>query len=353
MITKQIMRRYMIYWIILLAAFLLLLFLCWFVFRQFVWFADDPYYTFFKILEGLSPFLIFAGMVIGTLILMRRAIRESLEYVDITLEGARQLSEPDLPIISLPPELIDVQNELNIAREHIRRNTEIAADAEKRKNDLIMYLAHDLKTPLASVIGYINLLQDTEGLPEETRRKYLDITLDKAERLEDLINEFFDIARFNLSQVVLEQSRVDLTRMLEQTVFEFLPMFQEKHLQCLLELKDPVMIICDAEKLQRVFDNILRNAVAYSYEQSEIRITGEQTEQQITLHFINHGATIPKEKRDRIFDQFYRVDASRSTQGGSGLGLAIARQIVELHGGTIAAESADNMTEITVLLPVL
>ena len=352
-ITKRVMRRYLLYWFLLLGALLLLLLFFWLFCRQFLWYLSDPLYVGLKALEQLSPFLILAGMLVGTIIIMYRAIRRSLGYLDITLEGAKKLSEPNPPQIELPVELIEVQNELNLARDHIRANTEAAREAVERKNDLVMYLAHDLKTPLASVIGYLNLLKDTEDLPAETREKYLGITLEKAERLEDLLNEFFEIARFNLSEITLEYHQVDLTRILEQTTFEFMPMLQDASLECNLEITDPIMLRCDPDKIQRVFDNILRNAVTYSYKDSVIRIFGEIYEDRVVLNFRNEGDTIPKEKLDRIFEQFFRADESRSSSGGAGLGLAIAKQIVELHKGTIMASSANDITTFTVILPRL
>lgn len=115
------------------------------------------------------------------------------------------------------------------------KNAAIAKKAEKRKNDLIVYLAHDLKTPLSSVIGYLNLLKDEQQISDELREKYLSISLDKAERLEDLINEFFEITRFNLSNITLEYRMINLTRMLEQLVYEFKPMLAEKNLTCSMD----------------------------------------------------------------------------------------------------------------------
>ena len=112
------------------------------------------------------------------------------------------------------------------------------------------------------------------------------------------------------------------------------------------------MLRCDGEKLQRVFDNLLRNAVLYSYTDTEITVTVEAQKDKVAVSFKNHGSTIPEEKLARIFEQFYRLDTARSSNGGAGLGLAIAKQIVELHGGTIAAKSADNMIEFTVAFPL-
>ena len=216
----------------------------------------------------------------------------------------------------------------------------------------MVYLAHDLKTPLTSVIGYLTLLRDEGEISEGLRQKYLSISLDKAERLEELINEFFEITRFNLSTLTLEPSRVNLTRMLEQLVYEFKPMLDEKQLSCTLDAGRELSITCDVDKMQRVFDNLLRNAVAYSFPGSPILIRAEQGPAGVTVCFTNHGNTIPPDKLERIFEQFFRLDASRaSSSGGAGLGLAIAKQIVELHGGRLSASSADETIRFTLQLP--
>lgn len=178
--------------------------------------------------------------------------------------------------------------------------------------------------------------------------------MDKAERLEELINEFFEIARFNLSDIILQYSRINLSRLLEQLVFEFNPMFLEKNLRCKTDIPEDVMLKCDADKIQRAFDNLLRNAVIYSFNNSVIEITTNCQEHDVIIRFVNHGNTIPAEKLERIFEQFYRLDTARSTEsGGAGLGLAIAKEIIELHKGTIAAKSGEEIIEFIVTLPVL
>ncbi len=113
------------------------------------------------------------------------------------------------------------------------------------------------------------------------------------------------------------------------------------------------MIRCDADKIQRVFDNLLKNAVIYSFEGTDINIAVVGQGEDVEITFTNHGDTIPEEKLERIFEQFYRLDASRSTgSGGAGLGLAIAKQIIELHHGAIMAGSENEMIEFKVILPV-
>ncbi len=183
-------------------------------------------------------------------------------------------------------------------------------------------------------------MRDEARISEELRDKYLSISLEKAERLEDLINDFFEITRFNLSSLTLEYSRVNLTRLLEQLTFEFQPMLSEKSLKCFLEIAPNTMLSCDVNQMQRVFDNLLRNAVNYSLENGTIHIMAVQDGEQTKIQFSNRGNTIPKEKLERIFERFYRLDTARSSRsGGAGLGLAIAKEIVELHGGTITASS--------------
>jgi two-component system sensor histidine kinase VanS len=249
----------------------------------------------------------------------------------------------------------DVENELNLVREQALHSAAAAKEAEQRKNDLVVYLAHDLKTPLTSVIGYLTLLRDEPQISTELRSKYTGIALTKAERLEELINEFFDITRFNLTSLTLDEETVNLTRMLEQITYEFFPLFNEKNLTCAVNVTPDFEIRCDANKMERVFDNLIRNAVSYSFPASVIHIVVEQKTDAVTILFINDGNTIPKEKLDRIFERFYRVDKARSREmGGTGLGLAIAKEIVEAHGGAITITSQIGYgTEVTVRLPVI
>lgn len=254
--------------------------------------------------------------------------------------------------ISLPGELYSIERKMNAAKHTIERQKQDMRIAEQRKNDLVMYLAHDLKTPLASVVSYLSLMRDQGQIPEELREKYLSISLEKAQHLEDLINEFFEIAKFSLSDITLQYSRINLTRLLEQLVYEFRPMLDEKGLECRLCAEEDMILKCDAGKIQRVFENLLRNAVAYSFRGTEIRILAECREDNLVIRFENRGSTIPEDKLERVFEQFYRLDAGRGT-GGAGLGLAIARQIVTLHGGTITAKSEDELTTFLITLPVL
>lgn len=280
-------------------------------------------------------------------------ISRPFQYLEALTAAADRLAHPGEEPITLPDALKDTENQLNLARERALRDAMAAREAEQRKNDLIVYLAHDLKTPLTSIIGYLTLLRDEPDISPALRARYTGVALDKAERLEDLINEFFDITRFNLTRLELEKRPVDLTRMLQQVADEFAPMLEEAGLTCRLFLPERLPYPCDPDKLARVFDNLLRNACHYSFPDTAVLISGREDNGEIVLTFTNAGRTISEEKLDRIFDQFFRLDSSRASRsGGAGLGLAIAKEIIDLHGGTIHAWSQEEKVVFTVILPV-
>ena len=283
-----------------------------------------------------------------------KLLKKVVNYVYELQAATGKLFDKSVDYIELSPELSEIAININRLKQEAENNARLAQENEQRKNDLIMYLAHDLKTPLSSVIGYLTLLHDDEQqISQELREKYLSISLDKAERLEDLINEFFEITRFNLSNITLQYSNINLTRLLEQLIYEFKPILKEKNLKCTLNSTSDIMLHCDANKIQRVFDNLLRNAVIYSYTDTEVAITTELQENTIVITFENFGNPIAEEKLKLIFEQFYRVDTSRNTtSGGAGLGLAIAKHIVELHKGTIVAHSKDECIKFIVTLPL-
>lgn len=292
------------------------------------------------------------GLFAVFLVSMWIYLRNFTKYFYEINRGIDALIEENPGEVILSPELSLTERKINHIRHTLEQRKSEAAVAEQRKNDLVVYLAHDLKTPLTSVIGYLTLLRDERQISEELREKYLSISLEKAERLEDLINEFFEITRFSLSSITLEYSNVNLTRLLEQLTYEFQPMLSEKNLTCSLEMERDMTLRCDVDQMQRVLDNLLRNAVNYSFEGGTIRIGAAREGDDMKIRVSNRGNTIPKEKLERIFEQFYRLDSARSSRsGGAGLGLAIAKEIVELHQGMITARSEDERIEFEVTLP--
>lgn len=280
----------------------------------------------------------------------RRIQRKTAQHISKYMQRFISQNEP-LPL-ELPHEYAEIFTKISEIRYEIQNKEQTLRTETERKNDLITYLAHDLKTPLTSVIGYLTLLKDEADISDTLRSKYTEIAAKKAERLEELINELFEITRFNLSKIELQMEKVNLSLMTEQIVYEFNPLLTEKNLSFLMKIQSDVQVYCDVDKMERIIDNLIRNAISYSYPNSEIKIQLEKHSENVILTFTNKGITIPKEKIERIFEQFFRLDSSRnSSTGGSGLGLAISKQLIEAHGGTIKADSQNETIQFTITFP--
>ncbi|PES77777.1 vancomycin resistance histidine kinase VanS [Bacillus anthracis] len=295
---------------------------------------------------------IYVAVAISILILCRVMLLKFVKYFEEINTGIDILIQNEDKQIELSAELEFMEQKLNTLKRTLEKREHDAKLAEQRKNEVVMYLAHDIKTPLTSVIGYLILLDEAPDMPREQKAKYVHITLDKAYRLEQLIDEFFEITRYNLQTITLTKKHIDLYYMLVQMTDEFYPQLAAKGKQVVLHASEDLTVFGDADKLARVFNNILKNATAYSKDDSVIDITANLSEDVVSIVFENDG-NIPKDKLATIFEQFYRLDDARSSDtGGAGLGLAIAKEIIVQHGGQIYAESNDNSTIFTVELPV-
>ena len=299
-------------------------------------------------------FIIFGTTLIIVLSLLYKLLNKIFSYVFAVSESADKLFDKNVEYINLPPEMVEVEKKLNHFKTEAIKNERLARENEQKKDELIVYLAHDIKTPLTSMIGYLSLLSEIKDMPQEQRNRYIGIALDKSYRLEYLINELFDVARFNSEKIVLEKEEINLNLMLEQIADDFYPTLKEMNKKINFTSDEKTILYADPDKLSRVFNNLIKNAVNYSKENTDIDISILNKENQATVKITNKGKQIPKEKLDKIFEKFYRLDSSRTSKtGGSGLGLAIAKKIVELHGGRIYAESDMKETTFSVILPII
>ncbi len=284
----------------------------------------------------------------------------SMQYMGKICAAVRNISEGDLNTaidVMGDDELSAMAADLNKMAADIRELMERERESERTKNELITNIAHDLRTPLTSIIGYLELLSSkgkSSRLPDEVQKKYIDIAYTKAKRLEKLIEDLFGFTKMTYGKVAMKVAKVDLIKLLGQLLEEFYPSFADKNLT--YELTSNVtslMVTADADLIARLFDNLINNAIKYGAEGKRILVKVHSTEDVATVSVTNYGHVIPKEELPLLFNKFYRVEQSRSVStGGTGLGLAIAKNIVDMHGGTIQASSDLDGTVFTVRLKV-
>jgi two-component system sensor histidine kinase VanS len=338
--------------IIATALYAIIVVAVYYVGNRITWQPSLLYYAIRQIM--LYQILLIPVMwLILVLIIIYSYWKKTVGYIEEIATASMTLIQPDDEDIRLPEELREIEDRMNQIKRTALKNERDAKEAERRKNDLVVNLAHDIRTPLSSVIGYLSLLDEAPEMPAEQRAKYTGITLEKAFRLEHLIEEFFEITRFNLSSIVLNKGKTNLTFMLQQMADEFYPMLSPQNKQVLVHAYDDLVLWGDADKLSRVFNNILKNAISYSYDGSVINITAFQEATNTIIQFTNIGDQIPTHKLETIFERFFRLDTARSSKtGGAGIGLSIAKEIVVAHGGTITAQCVEGKTTFTVALPV-
>lgn len=283
--------------------------------------------------------------------------RSSFVYISKVSETMRAVSAGDLNAeieVSGDDEFAEIAEMLNAMTEDIRALMDRERESERTKNELITNIAHDLRTPLTSIIGYLELLSRKRDLSEETREKYLEIAYTKARKLQQLINDLFSLTKLSYGKMAMSVSAIDIVKLLEQLLMEFYPNFEQAGLTYELESSVPaLMITADPKLLARLFDNLINNAIKYGAEGKRIRVSIRDGEETVTVRVVNYGRIIPAAELPHIFEKFYRVDQSRSSvSGGTGLGLAIARNIAQIHGGEISVTSDLSGTAFQVVLPL-
>ena len=251
-------------------------------------------------------------------------------------------------------ELTQIAESFNAMAEELEEIETEEKKNEGAKNDLITSIAHDLRTPLTSVIGYLELVTEKD-VDEETRRHYISVAYRKAKRLQCLTDDLFNYIKYGSSELTLTLAPIDAIKMMEQLTEEAYPAISENRLELVLEKElDRAVVEADGTLLARAFSNLLGNAIKYGRDGKRLFLQmGQETPETVSFHIINFGEVIPTEDLERIFERFYRVDAARTEeQGGTGLGLAIAKNIIERHGGTISVKSDLSGTEFIVVLPL-
>lgn len=302
--------------------------------------------------------LIYVTFGIGVFTVTFLLLQEkSMRYIGTISDAMKSISEGDLNItveIEGDDEFSVMAASLNKMTEDLKELIDKEREAERTKNELITNIAHDLRTPLTSIIGYLELLSGDTHLEPEIQKKYIGIAYAKTKRLEKLIEDLFGFTKLNYGKMSMKVAHVDIVKLLSQLLEEFYPSFAEKNLSYELQSNVPGQVIsADGNLLARLFDNLINNAIKYGADGKRILIKVQAGKELVIVSVTNYGYVIPKEELPLIFNKFYRVEQSRSTAtGGTGLGLAIAKNIVDMHGGTIDVTSDLNGTVFTVKLQI-
>jgi signal transduction histidine kinase len=299
---------------------------------------------------AIFPFIVLLAGFINHL-LARRTVRRMNAIHNAVL----QIQKGEYRVL-LPNDNSDFLGELeqNINLMAIRINDTLnqRKEIEKTKDDFIVNIAHDLRTPLTSVIGYLSFIREKQ-LDPEISAKYAGIAYDKSQHLENLIESLFDVAHFTMDTVQVNKEEVNLKKLLLQKQDELYPQLHAANMEIRLNLPDSVSkIYADGALLARVFDNLLINAIRYAKEGKIIDIETEPLRGGVRVSVVTHANPVPADELERIFGKLYRLEKSRDTRtGGTGLGLSISRRIVELHGGTLTARQAGDGTAFDIYLP--
>ena len=279
-------------------------------------------------------------------------------YVREIISGVERMKSGDfteeIPVRG-EDEFSEIAFSINEMQKNLAETLESQKMAEKTKDELITNVAHDLRTPLTSILGYMDLLTEGDFLTDDQRQKYLGIVSSKARQLENLVKALFDYTRYDKNKVKIKKEILDLNLFMPQLVDEFYPSFMDNQLECRTEFYEGALNIeGNGELLARAIGNLMSNAIKYGAEGKVVEVKTGMAGKKAFVAVINYGRIIPSEDLDKIFDKFYRVEGSRSLKtGGTGLGLAIAKNIVNLHNGNIWATSDESGTRFQIELPVV
>lgn len=291
--------------------------------------------------------------IIYFLLFIKRIVKDMTYISDRIIDIADGKSDEKI-IIERQDEIGEIAGRINEMTEQINQLIKSERDALQSNKDLIACVAHDLRTPITSVKGYLDLALDTKHYDLEQRQKYVRIAQTKANRLVYLIHDLFNYTKLTSGEIILHRSKIDLVQLVEQMVEEFYPLFQEEELECTTKYNISYLEMnMDGELIARAVQNLLSNAIKYGKDGKHVYVELECLEQEVQIRVTNYGLVIPEESIKHLFDKFYRVERSRNVKtGGTGLGLNIAQEIVHLHGGRIQVTSGASGTCFTIALPL-
>lgn len=306
--------------------------------------------------------LIFLAIVLAIgffLVYFQMFTRKMSAYLEEISDGIDQIATGEFGKtvrVQGEDEIANIAEKLNAMTMELQILINNEREYEKEKSDLITNVAHDLRTPLTSIIGYLDLVRQKNNLTIENKEKYISIAYDKSKRLEKLINDLFEFTKVGAERIKPKMTQLNFEKFMEQMIEEFYPSFQDAQLECIFEkhVEDGI-IDADGDLLARGIENLFSNAVKYGRDGKVIKVYLKENKKTGKMHLAltNYGEIISEEDLEHIFDKFFRAEGSRSTEtGGTGLGLAIAKKVILLHQGQIKVTSDYKGTVFSITLPI-
>ncbi|WP_040952029.1 sensor histidine kinase [Gorillibacterium massiliense] len=319
--------------------------------------AEDPLARYRELIHQIGDLNFFLILFLPlSFIIFFFLTKRYVDYFKEISEGIHRLAGGDFNgqvRIASGDEFEDIATDINLAAEKLRLAVERGDFAETSKDQLVLNLAHDLRTPLTSVLGYLDFILRDKGLSEDQIRHYAAVAFAKSERLQKLIEELFEVTRMNSGRLPVDKKAIDLSELLAQLNEELYPVFEKNHLTVRTDIAPQMTIWADGDLLARVFENLLTNAARYGKDGRYVDLNCRMDGRDAVVEVVNYGNLIPEEELPHLFDMFYTGDRARThREGSTGLGLFIAKNIVDRHEGTISVESSVISTRFQVRLPV-
>ncbi|MZQ85371.1 HAMP domain-containing protein [Paenibacillus sp. 5J-6] len=300
----------------------------------------------------------FLSFLFFFLLLFFFLMRPIVKKVRTLADGLMAIAKGDLNYrVPLPgqDELGEVAQNINYMAEQLQSMMKRERQIETSKMELITHVSHDLRTPLTSIIGYLNLLKNDHYHDLDEHKRYIHNAFNKTQQMKKLIDDLFEYTRLTSGDTNLTFQKIDLNSLLEQIIIEFEPIAQELSLTVKKDWEQHSLFAhVDVEKLMRAIDNLLMNALKFSLKPGEITVRLAQHGPSILFTVENWGNPITKEQEKLLFERFYKAEPSRRDRdmpSGAGLGLSIANYIVELHGGKIGLKHANGHFTFFIELP--
>jgi len=312
---------------------------------------------FSPLVHVIDDFLIFSSLIIFVFIgVFWLMVRKKLLYLKLITESVHDIANGKLGLtirIESSDELAQLAQNINYMSIELENKFEYERKLEKTKNELITNVSHDLRTPLTSIIGYLDLLKKGKYDSETQLREYIETIYSKSQRLKHLIDELFEYTRLSSPDFKLNLKKVELAGLFQQIVGEYIPIFEKENLNVQKSITDEeILVLIDIEKMVRVYENLFINAIKYSLKPSELLINLELVGDKAIWKVSNMVENPPVDDVNKLFERFITGDKARMNNRGTGIGLAISKRVVELHNGNIYAEYNEGRMTFVVEQPI-